>query len=453
MGLMASLLGATLGASLMMGCKSDDQAVETVPPQTPEAPPISVQPMDQTLTVGQTATFGVVASGSGTLSYQWMKNDADISGATSAVYTTPAGARADSGATYSVKVSTSYGSTTSRKALLTVVGAGQVGPFAGSTGVSGSTDATGAGAAFATPMAVVADGSGNLFVADRDNSVIRRITPTGDVTTFAGTAGSTGSADGTGSAARFNHPEGLAIDGSGTLYVSDTGNRTIRKITSAGVVTTLAGTPGGYGNNDATGAAATFAHPQALAVDASGNVYVIDPYSSVLRKVSSAGVVTTLAGEAFKAGNSDGTGTAAHFNAPQGLAISASGELYVADTGSHTLRKVTSAGVVTLFAGTAAARGLKDATGSEARFYEPSGLAFDASGNLWVAELGNRTVRKVTSAQAAATEAGGANPAATQDGTGAAASFRQPAALVVVSGTVYILDSADHIVRKLTPGA
>ena len=146
------------------------------------------------------------------------------------------------------------------------------------------------------------DGSGNVYVADTGNNTIRKITPAGVVSTLAGMAGSSGSADGTGSAARFYYPFGVAVDGSGNVYVADTYNNTIRKITPAGVVSTLAGTAGSSGSADGTGSAAQFYYPCGVAVDGSGNVYVADTDNYTIRKITPAGVVSTLAGLAGKFG-------------------------------------------------------------------------------------------------------------------------------------------------------
>jgi len=194
-------------------------------------------------------------------------------------------------------------------------------------------------------------------VADQSNSTIRKITSAGVVTTFAGTAGVFGSADGTGAAASFNYPFGIAVDASGNVYVADQNNSAIRKITSAGVVTTFAGTAGVSGSADGTGTAASFNYPLGIAVDASGNVYVADQNNSTIRKITSAGVVTTFAGTAGVSGSADGTGAAASFYYPTGIAVDASGNVYVADTYNSTIRKITSAGVVTTFAGTAGVQG------------------------------------------------------------------------------------------------
>ena len=176
------------------------------------------------------------------------------------------------------------------------------------------------------------DGSGNVYVADSGNYTIRKITPAGVVSTLAGLAGSSGSADGTGSAARFYYPTGVAVDGSGNVYVADTGNYTIRKITPAGVVSTLAGLAGSTGSADGTGSAARFYYPYGVAVDGSGNVYVADTGNYTIRKITPAGVVSTLAGTAGSSGSADGTGSAARFNYPTGVAVDGSGNVYVADS-------------------------------------------------------------------------------------------------------------------------
>lgn len=463
-GLMPRLaLSALVGcAALVTGCKSNDPKL-TSTPQTPIAPPISVQPLDQTLTSGQTATFGVVASGSGTVTYQWYKDstanggagNTAITGATSSTYTTPAGAPADSGSTYSVVVTTSYGAVTSRSALFTVVASGSVTPFAGSTGSAGSGDGSGAGASFSAPSGLVADASGNLYIADTANHIIRKITPIGAVTTFAGTAGVVGHNDATGASASFNQPTGLAIDGAGNVYVADSGNGIIRKITPGAVVSTLAGTSGVYGHADGTGAAASFAFPQGIAVDASGNVYVADSFNSTIRKITSGGVVTTLAGAAGSVGSADNaTGTSATFDGPQGLAIDSSGNLYVADTRNQLIRKITPAGSVTTLAGTANTQGRTDGTTTYARFWNPAGIALAPSGVLYVSEAGNRSIRRVTTAGAVTTQAGSPALSGTVNGTGSAASFREPIALTVdPSGNVFIADDKDHIIRKLIPGS
>jgi sugar lactone lactonase YvrE len=183
------------------------------------------------------------------------------------------------------------------------------------------------------------DAAGNVYVAEVVAAVIRKITPDGDVSTFAGKAGMSGFAEGTGDNARFNQPFGLALDAAGNLYVADAANSRIRKITPDRVVSTFAGT-GLIGSADGPRNSATFAFPAALALDVDGNVYVAEPGSSVLRRITLAGEVSTLAGVAFQTGSQDGIGKAARFGQPLGIAVDAGGALYVADTQNSVIRKV-----------------------------------------------------------------------------------------------------------------
>jgi len=198
---------------------------------------------------------------------------------------------------------------------------GVVTTFAGTAGSPGSIDGMGSFARFNQPQGTAVDSAGNIYIADTFNSTIRKMTPSGQVTTLAGKGLNAGSADGAGSSARFNVPYSVAVDGVGNVYVADSGNHTIRKITAAGVVTTLAGTAGSSGSNDGTGSAARFYQPQGVAVDGAGNVYVADTYNCTIRKITSAGVVSTLAGSAGVTGSDNGLGSAARFYQPNELAV------------------------------------------------------------------------------------------------------------------------------------
>jgi len=332
-----------------------------------------------------------------------------------------------------------------------VTPAGVVSTLAGSAGVSGSADGTGAAARFNLPTGVAMDGSGNVDVADTFNNTVRKVTPAGVVSTLAGRAGSSGSADGTGAAARFSYPARVAVDGAGNVYVADAGNDTIRKISPAAVVSTLAGTAGASGSADGTGAAARFNFPTGVAVDGSGNVYVADSNNSTIRKVTPAAVVSTLAGTASASGSADGTGAAARFDDPHGVAVDGSGNVYVADNFNNTIRKVSPAGVVTTLAGTAGASGSADGAGAAARFNWPEGVAVDGSGTVYVADEGNNAIRKVTPAGVVSTLAGGGY-CGSADGTGAAARFCGPFGVAVDrSGNVYVADSFNNSIRKVTP--
>lgn len=325
--------------------------------------------------------------------------------------------------------------------------------LAGSASGAGSNDATGSAARFNQPTSVATDNAGNVFVADSDNNRIRKITSAGVVTTFAG-SGIIGSADGTGSAAQFKHPTGVAVDGLGNVYVADYGNHMIRKITAAGAVTTLAGTAGTAGSSDGTGTAALFDYPEGVAVDGSGNVYVADSYNNTIRKITAAGVVTTLAGTAHSTGSNDGTGSVAHFFGPYSVAVDGSGSVYVADYGNHAIRKITSGGVVTTLAGLAGSDGSTDSTGSLARFFSPAGIAVDTLGNVFVADSGNHTVRKITSGGVVTTLAGLTGNTGSADGTGSTARFFGPTGLAVDgAGHVYVADFGNNTIRKGVPPA
>ena len=324
--------------------------------------------------------------------------------------------------------------------------------FAGVADDPGSADGTGAAARFQDPNAITVDSAGFVYVADTPNHTIRKITPAGVVTTFAGAAGSFGSDDGTGTAARFNEPRGLTIDSAGNLYVGDTGNQTIRKITPGGVVTTLAGLAGETGSTDATGSAARFFNPHGVAVDSLGNVYVTDQTNHTIRRVTAAGVVTTLAGTAAQEGSTDATGAAARFSYPRSLAVDGAGIVYVADSNNHTIRKITPAGVVTTLAGLAGNDGFADGTGNAARFNEPNGITATSGGTLFVADTYNFSVRKVTPAGVVTTIAGQVGTHGTADGTGQAAHFGELKGVAVGADLiVYVADTDNHTVRKGTP--
>jgi sugar lactone lactonase YvrE len=286
------------------------------------------------------------------------------------------------------------------------------------------------------------------------------------VTTLAGSAGGTGSTDGAGSFAKFRYPGGAAVDKAGNVYVADTGNDTIRKMTPQGVVTTLAGLAGQRGSVDGTGSKARFTDPFDVAVDSAGNVYVADQGNKTIRKVTPEATVTTLTGLAGNPGSTDGTGSAARFGnedgGPSGVAVDGAGNVYVTDTQNHTIRKVTSAGVVTTLAGNASTLGVTgkpvggstDGTGSEARFNYPWGIAVDKAGTIYVADSLNHTIRKVTSAGVVSTLAGlgGFFNRGSADGTGTAVRFWGPERVAVDSaGNVYVTDTGNRTVRRITP--
>jgi sugar lactone lactonase YvrE len=267
--------------------------------------------------------------------------------------------------------------------------------WAGSIGSSGSSDGVGTGASFASPWGLKLDDSGSLWVADFGLNAIRKIDPLGNVVTVAGAAYLTGSADGMGAAARFNGPMGIAIDGNGAVFVSDNHNNTIRRIDPSGLVTTPFGVSSIFsGSADGFGNDARFANPAGLVFDQAGNLYVADVNNHAIRKISPAGEVTTLAGSPQAYGGLDGLGRAATFHFPYGLAIDHQGNIFVADKGSHTIRKITPDGMVGTIGGLSGTAGFADGTGSAARFNGPAGIAVDRFGNIYVAESENNTIRK-----------------------------------------------------------
>lgn len=318
----------------------------------------------------------------------------------------------------------------------------RVSTIAGNGG-SGFLNGIGVAATFSDPEGVAVDSSGNVYVADAANRAIRKISPTGVVSTLAGT-GSIGFVDGNGSTASFNHPLGLAVDITGNVYVSDSGNYAIRKISPAGIVTTLAG--GSYGFVDGTGVAASFNLPHSVAVDNAGNVYVADSGNHAVRKISPAGIVTTLAGGSY--GFADGTGTAAKFYGPNGIAVDSAGSVYVTDGSYNAIRKISPVGVVSTLAGGTLNIGFADGIGSAAKFSTPNGLAVDSSGTIYVADTYNNAIREISPDGVVITLVGGSYGFV--DGIGTAAYFRYTSGVSVDgAGNLYVSDAGNNAVRKI----
>jgi len=344
-----------------------------------------------------------------------------------------------------------YVADTTNRTIRKITLGGAVSTLAGTARTAGSADGTGAAARFLIPAGIATDRASNVYVAD--SHIIRKITPAAVVTTLAGGATSIrGRADGAGAAARFDLPRGVAADGAGNAYVADQENHTIRKITPAGLVSTFAGTAGVKGSADGTGAAASFDRPEGVATDTASNVYVADSNNQTIRKITPTGVVTTLAGTARIHGSADGTGAAASFHSPVSVATDRTGNVYVADAGNNIIRKITPAGVVTTLAGTAETYGSADGVGAAARFRLPVGVATDGAGNVYVADHENHTIRKIMRGRVVTTLAGTALAPGRADGTRAAARFNAPTGVATDSaGNVYVADTGNHTIRKITP--
>jgi hypothetical protein len=320
--------------------------------------------------------------------------------------------------------------------------------LAGSFGGPGFEDADGTAARFKSDAGVAIDGAGNLYIADAGNHTIRKVSPAGEVTTLAGLAETPGSSDGRGANARFNGPRGVALDGSGNVYVADTGNHTIRKITPAGVVSTFAGLAGANGFFNANGIEARFKSPQGVAVDGSNNVYVADTGNHSIRAITPARDVTTLAGTGSP-GSANATGTGASFTSPTGLAWhSGLASILVADSGNRVVRQITLPGaVVTTFAGTMSTPGHMD--GIPGRFFSPAGISVDVAGTSYVTDAGDHTIRSITSGGSAGSIAGLTTYPGPDDGTNTAAKFSAPGSLAVTGSTLFVADTGNHTVRKI----
>jgi sugar lactone lactonase YvrE len=321
--------------------------------------------------------------------------------------------------------------------------------FSGSPGASGDTNGSLAAARYRNPTGAAADASGNIYIADTANQLIRKITPAGVVSTLAGSVGAVGTADGTGSAARFNYPWGLAVDAAGNVFVADSNNHTIRKITPGGVVSTFAGMPGVPGNTNGTGSAARFSNPSGLAIDSAGNLFVSDYTNTTIRKITPTGVVTTFAGSPAQYGFANGTGTAARFHYPDGIAIDEFDQLYVADSGNHTIRKITPDGVVTTLAGVAQQAGSRDSINGTPQFNTPVGVAIEPSGMLIVTDRNSNTVRRVTLAGYVSTIGGLADNPGSTNGAGVTARFKVPIGVLVADDEkLYVVDTSNQTIRR-----
>jgi uncharacterized protein (TIGR03437 family) len=306
-------------------------------------------------------------------------------------------------------------------------------------------EGTGTGAEFNLPYGLATDAAGNVYVADNSNNRIRKITPEGITSTLAGN-GLAFYKDTIASQAQFRTPLGVVVDPALNVYVADVNNKRIRKISRDGIVSTVAG-DGTTAFKDATGVAAEFYTPIGIARDAAGNLYIADANNRRIRKIAPDGAVTTLAGDGttnFK----DGTGTAAEFKFPTGVAVDAAGNVYVADAYDNRVRKISPAGVVTTLAGDGHS-GFTDAAGTLAEFDSPGGVAVDASGNVYVADIYNQAIRRISPAGVVRTLAGGGT-IGFKDGKAGVAEFNEPTGVAVdASGNIYVADNGNHRIRKL----
>ena len=299
------------------------------------------------------------------------------------------------------------------------------------------------------------DGAGNLYIVDRWHHRIRKIDSSGIITTIAGTGeagfGGDGGPAGT---ALLNYPFDVAVDGAGILYISDRTNHRIRKVDTSGVITTVAGTGEfGFGGDGGPAVSAQLRHPLGLTLDGSGNLYFADLGNDRIRKVDTSGVITTVAGDGTKGyGGDGGQAVSAQLRYPNDVALDGSGNFYIADNSNHRIRKVDTSGVITTVAGTGV-RGFGGDGGQAvaARLANPSGVAVDSGGNLYIADDGNDRIRKVDTTGVITTVAGdGAGGFSGDGGQAVLAQLRSPTGVAVDSaGNLYIADEGNDRIRKV----
>jgi hypothetical protein len=502
---------------------------ESVPFDLP--PAITTPPKSATNSVGGSTTLTVTATGSAPLCYQWYCNGTAVNNATNTSLAINNLTLPINENLYSVSVRNAVGGTNSAAVTITVVdttkptvsvtnlAAGQdisnsvfvvkgtAGDNSGLTAVwyqlnngnwtlatttNGWTnwwaDLTLApGTNILSTYSVDNAGHDYVYAADNGNNLIRKVTPAGIVSTPAGDTNdlvnglpNSGYTNGTNGAAEFYYPTGVAVDGSGNVLVADSQNNLVRKVTPAGVVTTLAGDTNDLVNGlpnsgyaDGANGAAKFNYPGRVAMDHSGNIYVADSGNNLIRKITPAGVVTTLAGDTNdlvnglpNSGYADGTGGAAQFSGPTGVAVDSAGNVYVADNANSLIRKVTPAGVVTTMAGDTndlvnglPNYGYADGTNGAVMFNFPISVAVDGWGNIIVADSENSLIREITPAGVVSTLAGDAQDLTNgfvnygyADGTGSTAQFNYPDGVAVdVFSNVYVADYLNNLIRKITP--
>ena len=327
--------------------------------------------------------------------------------------------------------------------------------FAG-TGVVGSSGDGGAAtsAQLNYPNGIFAGTSGIVYIAASGNNKIRMVSSAGIITTFAGT-GTAGSGGDGGAAisAQLSYPFGVSVDISGKMYIADQCNTKIRMVTN-GLITTLAGT--GIGGSTGDGGVATSAklnNPFGVSVDISGNVYIADYGNNKIRMVTNTGIITTFAGTgAFGSSGDSGAATSAQLYNPTGVSVGLSGNVYIADSYNQKIRMVASTGIITTFAGTGIGGSSGDGgAATSAQLYYPNGVSVDISGNVYIADQVNYKIRMVTNTGIITSLAGTGTKGSNGDGGAAtSAQLNDPAGVSVdIYGNVYIADTYNNKMRMV----
>ncbi len=328
--------------------------------------------------------------------------------------------------------------------ITTVAGTGDYG-FSGDGGPATS-------GRLRSPAAVAMDASGNLFIADSSNARVRKVDPSGIISTVAGTgiAGCSGDG-GPATSAGLGTPSGMALDSSGNLFI--TACNRVRKIDASGIISTVAGSGAyGYSGDGGPATSASFYDPSGIAVDSSGNLFIADRVNDRVRKVDALGVIATVAGTGRGDYSGDGgPATSAQIDAPDGLAVDPSGGLLIADTVNHRIRRVDAAGIISTVAGRTWGFGGDGGPATSATLHYPRGVGMDGSGNVFIADTKNHRVRRVDAAGIINTVAGTGSWAFAGDGGPATnAGLHDPKGVAVdSSGAVFIADSANYRVRKV----
>lgn len=412
----------------------------------PVAPYINTPPANVATFAGQATSFSLEADGNPKPAYQWQRQAAgdatwsDLSdgtvfgGTTTPTLIINTAAAGMAGDRFRSTATNSQGSTISPAAQLSIPASGVI-TLVGRAGQPGPVDGIGASARLYWPSGLTLLPDGTLYVADNANHRIRRVSSSGVVSILAGST--QGSVDGTGAGAQFNQPTGIAADSDGNIYVVSFRTSTVRRITPAGVVTTFAGSTMS-GSTDGPLTAARFFRPTGIAVGPTGAIYVADQSNHTIRKIEN-GMVSTLAGKAGEAGTTNGVGTAARFNLPRTLTVDRSGNVYVTEPSLAGIRKVTPGGIVSTFVTSSLMRA-------------PHGLAFDQDGNLFVTDSSLHTVLKVTPAGQVSSVAGVSGRGGSADGPASTATFFGPEAIAVASdGSIYVADTDSSTIRKIVP--